>query len=83
MPNNQRKKMRVNFIMGMNFSLFDDSEEEEMPELIEYDNDNEDFIDEKSIKRNKRTTSNGRKSKKIIKGGKKGTRRQVRFSNAF
>ncbi len=86
MPNNQRKKMNEKSIMGLDFSKFGDSNEEEIPELVrneneyENENENEEFIEEKPIRRARKSTGNGRKSKRFVKNGRKGTRKQVRFS---
>ena len=72
MPNNLRKKMRGKSIMGLDFSKFDDSDDEETPELVESE---EKIVEEKPVKK---TSKRGCKSKRQVKGGKK-TRKQVRF----
>ena len=71
MPNNLRKKMRGKSIMGLDFSKFDDSDEEEIPELVDSE---EKIIEEKPFKK----ASKRGKSKRQVKSGKK-TRKQVRF----
>jgi len=78
MPNNFGKKMRGKSIMGLDFSKYDDSEEE-VPELVEVDYENDDFVEEKPIKRSRSKASG--KSKRNMKGVKKSrTKKQVRFS---
>jgi hypothetical protein len=74
MPNNLGKKMRGKSIMGLDFSKYDDSDEE-VPELVKADYENEEFIEEKPIKKGRG------KSKRNAKGAKKAkTRKQVRFN---
>jgi hypothetical protein len=73
MPNNLNKKMNRKSIMGLDFSKFDDNEEEEeIPELVENN-------DEEQIAPVKKPKKSGRKSKRVSKGVKK-TRKQVRFN---
>lgn len=80
MPNNQGKKMNEKSIMGLDFSKFGDSDEEEIPELVRNEDENEEIIEERPIRRVRKSTGNGRKSKRFVKSGRKGTRKQVRFS---
>jgi hypothetical protein len=74
MPNNLNKKIHRNSIMGLDFSKFDDNDEEEeqIPELVE-------TIDEEIILPVKKARKSGRKSKRVSKTTKK-TRKQVRFN---
>jgi transcription termination factor NusB len=77
MPNNSQKKMNRKSIMGLDFSKYDDSDEE-IPELVE----NEEVeVEENYIapKRVRKTNVNARKSKRQTKTNKK-TRKQVRFN---
>ena len=85
MPNNLKKIMRGKSIMGLDFSKFEDSEEEEIPELVDAESENYDknYFEEKTFKKASKRSGqgqgNGRKSKRASKGSKK-TRKQVRFS---
>ena len=71
--------MRGKSIMGLDFSKFDDSEEEEIPELVKAENDDQDFFEDRpSKKASRKSVGNVKKSKRVGKAGKK-TRKQVRF----
>ena len=78
MPNNLIKKMTRKSIMGLDFSKYDDSDEE-IPEVVENEEVSfeEDYVPPK--KSRKSSTAAVRKGKKQTKSSKK-TRKQVRFN---
>jgi transcription termination factor NusB len=78
MPNNRGKKMSTNSIMGLDFSKLDDSEEE-VPELVENQQEEEEYVPIAKKSRRAAGTGNGRKSKRQVKVNKK-TRKSVRFN---
>jgi hypothetical protein len=77
MPNNRGKKMNKHFIMGVDFSKHNDSDDEEIPELIKHET--EEIFEKPIAKKGRKSSGNGRKSKKHQRGGNK-TKKHVRFS---
>lgn len=79
MPNIRGKKMDTKSIMGLDFSKFDDSDEE-TPELVENEQEQEEeYVPVAKKSRKAAGSGNGRKSKRQVKGNKK-TRKSVRFN---
>jgi len=80
MPNNLQKKMNTQFIMGLDFSKYDD-EEEETPESFENGGSEYELEDNYVAPPSKKVKkiNNARKSKRQTKSSKK-TRKQVRFN---